>query len=117
MSEHSSKPHEFVSTFMNDWCGYGLGVENACAKRKSHPIHAQAEPKPLEIAEKWRNLNCASLRMDAQREKIWVSPAIVNDFYGEARPSRILELIEELSQAQQRIASLEAELENIKPPA
>jgi hypothetical protein len=105
MSEHSSKPHGFVPSrqvYGPSFCMCGLP--------QVHPIHAQAEPKPLEVADKWRNLNCASLRMEEQREKVWVSPAIVNDFYGEARPSRILKLIEELSQAQQRIASLEAEL-------
>lgn len=92
MSEHSSKPHEFEDEGHNcNWC-------HICDSHKDDPIHAQAEPKPVEIAEKrWREW--WNLCKDGSTGNMNI------------RKNSLKALIEELSQAQQNVKSLRDTLE------
>lgn len=127
MSEHSSKPHEFVPfEYSSDICvfNYQLSASHGaiCGESSNHPIHAQAEPeviydglpafpgvlrvtaepKPVEIPERER------IRQEVWRRSDPRSPDSASHL------DQLFEAKIELSRAQQRIASLEAELEAMR---
>lgn len=129
MSEHSSK-HEFVPSNREDgYCSFWNG-RAFCNNCPSHPIHAHAEPKPVEIADKCyictgepisedgRCFVCkAEERTSADAYNLRSSVhAICNANLTEALAAALEQkfradgLEAQLSQAQQRIASLETEL-------
>jgi len=120
MSEHSSK-HAFEQRLGWAYCKH-------CLKLADDPIHAQAEPKLVEIAEKWPwDMPTRERRLyELIAAKAPEDRSIYEDL-AKANIDRLLQSIEandslrkslkdterELSQAQQSIASLESELEAI----
>ena len=111
MSEHSSKPHEFVSSNREDGgCGYWNG-RAFCNNYPSHPIHVQAEPKSVERSsdETFALLKDShAVHVNILRGQIALTKEQAIHIAG--LPA---DIEQQLSQAQQRITSLEAELEAI----
>lgn len=102
MSEHSSK-HVFVPCSCGCGCGHCITCLHAkygTVRLADDPIHAQAEPMPLEIAGKWREW--WNLCKEESTDNMYI------------RKNSLRAILEELSQAQQRIAELEQRITDLE---